>query len=136
MKLILFLIATMAVADPGSEIARARELNIWIHESIEYVVSKDEILEPLDTIRLGGDCADMSSLLVTLLKMEGIEAELVVIDLKNYLPHHAYVKLWGMYFDPVTGVMSSEAYPLLHKVAFSVTLKNILFGERRGRDGN
>ena len=131
MKIALFLIATAAIADPISDIDRARELNLWIHNSIEYVVSRDYILDPMGTVRLGGDCADMSALLVSMLEAEGIPAEMLLLDLKNIKPHHAYVRVWGMYFDPVTGVMSSEEYPLLHKVTYEVTLRNILFMRRK-----
>ena len=133
MKIILFLIATTAIADPAQEIARAQEFNTWIHESLEYVISRDDILEPMATIRLGGDCADFSALLVSMLADEGIHAEMLLLDLKNFKPHHAYVRLWGMYFDPVYGTMSSEEFPLLHKVTHKITLRNILFAPKRDK---
>ena len=134
--LVLLAGATIARGDPIHDIARAQELNLRIHNFIPYVVSKDEILNPLDTLANGGDCADMSALLVSLLEADGIPAELILLDLENIEPHHAYVRVWGMYFDPVTGTMSSETYPLLHKVTYEVSLKNILFAPRRDKNLN
>ena len=114
MKTALFFVAALAIADPRADILRAQELNQRIHDTIPYVASPREIKEPWDTFANGGDCADMSALLVHLLEREGIPAKMVVI-LPDGEPHHAYVEVWGRVIDPVSGGMFGE-FPIPHKL--------------------
>ena len=126
---VMLLMATVVSADPIDDIRRAQELNEWIHESVPYVVSKSDVLSPWETIRNGGDCADMSALLVHMLKQEGIPARMVVILPKGE-PHHAYVEVWGMVVDPVSGGMFGE-FPIPHKIVRTIGLAYLLWDWER-----
>ena len=127
MKTALFFAAALAVADPISDIARAQEINLLVHESITYVATPFVIKTPAQTFLTGGDCADMSAYIIWLLEDEGIHgAEMLLLDLDNYVPHHAIVRLWGVMFDPVSGLMFTDEFPLPHKMNHNVPWNDIL----------
>ena len=123
----LLILAVHTRADPASDIAIARRLNQWIHETIEYRVSRAVIQEPRYTLQYGGDCADMAALLVDMLEHYGIPARIVVLDLRGPIDH-AVVDVWGVILDPQAGnvMLSTDEYPITHKVAFDITLPNLL----------
>lgn len=122
MKTILMFVAACACAyGPIHEIERARDINLWVHETIPYVVSADRIQEPAYTLLHGGDCADMSALVMWFLEAEGITSgEMLLLDLLDYAPHHAIVRVWGVLFDPVSGLMFTDEFPLAHNINYNV----------------
>ena len=123
-------------ANPASDIKVAlAELN-WIHNSINYVASPEIVKSPIDTlVSHEGDCADMSWLLLYQLEQHGITGgEMIIIEMYQSLPpRHAIVKLWGLYFDPVTNRMFSDDFPLQHKKLVGYDFNNILFDWRQSK---
>ena len=126
----LILAATCITADPGigptHEIERAYDITQWVHETIPYVVSADRIQEPAYTLLNGGDCADMSALVLFFLEAEGITGELLLLDLLDYAPHHAIVRVRGVLFDPVSGLMFTDEFPLAHKMNYNLSWTSLL----------
>jgi len=131
MKVLLLLITVSCWADPASDLARAEYVTSWIYANIEYVASPEVIKDPFVTVADGtGDCADDSALLLYTLTREGIEAQLLLLDLLDYVPHHAVVLLHGVMFDPARGAwFAAGEFPLRYEVRVSVQYTNILFGE-------
>jgi hypothetical protein len=128
MKTILMFVSACACAyGPIHEIERARDITEWVHETIPYMVSADRIQEPAYTLLNGGDCADMSALVMWFLEAEGITSgELLLLDLIDYAPHHAIVRVWDVLFDPVSGLTFTDQFPLAHKMNHNLSWTSLL----------
>ena len=126
--LLILWAASAALAEgPGGDILRARELTAWINEHVEYVRSPERIKSPAETLRDGGDCADMAGLLMAALEASGVRrAELQLLDLDDYEINHAVVKLYGRIYDPTTGREYLGAFPLSHRIGDSLSLGALL----------
>jgi len=120
----LLLVVSLSALPP--EIARAKELTGWIHDTIPYVATPYEIKSPADTLRTGGDCADLSALLITLLRAEGIESEMYVMVLLKPRASHAVVKIGDYYFDSTTGETYSLVFPRPHIRMFTLDNQRLL----------
>ena len=125
----LILLAKVANPDPATDIAVAKQITEWVHDSIEYESSPDIIKKPWATVAsMRGDCADMSALILAMLEDRGIHGEMVILEMQGTLPpRHAIVRLWGVLFDAVSGMMFTDEFPLPHKFASAYTFDNILF---------
>jgi transglutaminase-like putative cysteine protease len=123
-KAVMVFFATTAMSSPA-DVQKAYDLNKWVHESFEYVRSPYEIKSPYDTMLEGGDCADLSSLIVWLLGKAEIPAQVVVIDLVDHEEHHAFVVVWGWWFDPVSGRHGWGRYYREYHYSFSISGKEI-----------
>ena len=126
MLLIFLTVSEPAEADVANHFVRAREIVAWIHSSVEYVATPDVIKSPAETLRTGGDCADMSALMLALLEAEEIHAELLLLDLVNYSAHHAVVQLFGRIYDPTTGLEYRGEFPREYVVGGAVSYANLL----------
>ena len=123
---LMALIAIAVAADPVHDIAKARELTEWVNQHVEYVRSPHVIKTPASTLLTGGDCADMSGLLIWLLADEGIKASMLLLDLDDFAEHHAVVSLYGHIYDPTTGRVFRERFPLPHRIGDSIGISNLL----------
>ena len=125
---LLILCATAAIAEgPGGDILRARELTAWINEHVVYERSPERIKSPADTLATGGDCADLSALLIAALEASGVRrATMLLLDLYDYEEHHAVVELYGRIYDPTTGREYLGAFPLPHRIGDSIGISNLL----------
>lgn len=130
MKKILFIFLTTNCFAYPPEIERAQELNQWIHNTIPYVKSPHELKFPADTIRYGGDCADMSRLLIVFLEAEGIVAEMYVMIMTKSQESHAIVQVGNYFFDPTDGNMYEDTFPFLHQIAFIIPSLELLSNRR------
>ncbi len=138
--LMLFFVSTFLRADgPADDLVRAGDVCRWINGAVEYVASPAEIKTPAYTLIEGGDCADMSALMLSMLEDMGIRsAEMLLLDLDEFDEHHAVVQLYGWIFDPTTGAVFRDSFPLPHVVRFEVGYSNLLADwkqETRGTDG-
>jgi hypothetical protein len=124
--MLLILAAKAVTALPLDDIRRAKEVNEWVHDIVTYVASPLEIKTPVQTLMTGGDCADMSALIVWILEDEGIEAEMLLLDLRDFDRHHAIVRVLGVLFDPVSGLMFTDEFPLAHKMNYNVSWTTLL----------
>lgn len=124
--MLLILAAKAVTALPLDDIRRAQEVNEWVHDIVTYVASPLEIKTPAQTLMTGGDCADMSALIVWILEDEGIEAEMLLLDLRDFDRHHAIVRVLGVLFDPVSGLMFTDEFPLAHKMNYNVSWTTLL----------
>ena len=126
--LLILWAASTAIADgPASDLLRARELTAWIYEHVEYVRSPERIKSPAETLRDGGDCADLSALLIAALEASVVRrATLLLLDLDDYEEHHAVVSLYGRIYDPTTGREYLGAFPLPHRIGDSIGISNLL----------
>lgn len=118
--------ASLCAYGPATDLARAREIMRWVHEHVQYVRSPDLIKSPAATLLGGGDCADMSALMLWLLREEGIRAEMLLLDLDDFEEHHAVVLVYGKVFDPTTGREFSASFPLPHRVTDAFGISNLL----------
>lgn len=126
--LLILVVRTIAAYGPVSDLATARELNAWVHANVAYERSPDRIKPPAETLRDGaGDCADAAALLIAALEASGAtQARMLLLDLDDYEAHHAVVSLYGHIFDPTTGRVFRERFPLPHRVADAVSIAGLL----------
>jgi len=126
---LLLVLSIVAVRSdtPAEQRAEAERITVWIHANVEYVASPDRIKNPTETLLDGGDCADMSALLVSMLNDAHVRAaQLLLIDLRDFEEHHAVVELYGWIFDPTTGAVFRGSFPLAHEIRFEVGFSNLL----------
>tara|TARA_Y100000310_G_scaffold272713_1_gene287845 strand:+ start:640 stop:1068 length:429 start_codon:yes stop_codon:yes gene_type:complete len=125
-----------AKADPASDLKTAMAELEWIHNSIKYVASPEVVKTPMETlVSHEGDCADMSWLLLYQLEQKGITgAEMIILEMyQSHPPRHAIVKLWGVYFDTVSGMTFTDDFPLPHKALVGYDFMDILFDWRQSK---
>jgi transglutaminase-like putative cysteine protease len=126
MKRITLVLCILLSVTAWADEALAYQVMMWIHTNVEYVSSPAVIKTPAQTLLTGGDCADMSALMLWLLAEHGIEADMLVLNLDQFVAHHAVVKYRGKIYDPVAGKVFAGAFPLPHRVAFAMEFNNLL----------
>ena len=130
--LCLMIVSAVALHADAPEYKKALALCRRIYLNVRYIRSETVIKSPLDTFIYGGDCADMSALMVYLMESEGMHAEIVLLDLLGYESHHALVLYAGMWFDPTVGKMyTPHHFPFWHIVMDTVENHELLAGWRR-----
>ena len=97
MKLLFFLIATAAIADPFPAYTIMQD----VHRAFEYVKSPGDLKTP-DQTRADreGDCADLSLVMIERMGAKGMPGAEISFWDHRWLGSHAVVEYRGRLYDP------------------------------------
>lgn len=128
--LCVVVVAASAFGDEAADLERALKLTQQIYERVTYIQDTPLYVKtPAETMFDGGDCADMSGLLINFLEAEGIQATMQTMRLLKAprgQEYHAVVLVHGIIFDPTVGQELGIVFPRPHIILRTITSQRIL----------